>query len=248
MADGARAKTSLPQQVPNKNSVVRDASICLIVALAIFLCFVFAFRGAGRWLVREDPLASADAIVVLSGSIPYRAEEAAKVYQIGFAREVWISRPENAAGELSAMGIPYMGEEDYNREVLMHGGVPEGAIHIFPNAIVDTEQEIEEVTREMQQEKKSRVIIVTSPQHTRRVRALWRKIAGRDAILIVRAAHEDPFDANHWWRNTSDALAVTREMLGLLNVWAGLPIRPHSRYFSFEQRTGRGSFAETNSH
>ena len=248
MADAAPLKTSSPRQIPVKKSVVRKAVICLIVALAIILCFVIAFRGVGRWLVREDPLAPADAIVVLSGSMPYRAEEAAKVYQMGYAPEVWVSRPESAAGELSAMGIHYMGEEDYNREVLIHGGVLEGAIHILPNAIVDTEQEIEEVTREMQQQKKSRIIVVTSPQHTRRARALWRQIAGRDAILIVRAAHEDPFDADHWWRNTSDALAVTREILGLLNVWAGLPVRPHSQYFSFEQLTVRRSFAETNSH
>jgi uncharacterized SAM-binding protein YcdF (DUF218 family) len=248
MADAAPVKTSSPQQIPDNKSVVRKTSICVIVALAIILCFVIAFRGVGRWLVREDPLAPADAIVVLSGSMPYRAEETAKVYLMGYAPEVWISRPESAAGELSAMGIRYMGEEDYNREVLIHEGVPESAIHLFPNAIVDTEQEVEEVTREMQQQKKSRVIIVTSPQHTRRVRALWQKIAGRDVILIVRAAYEDPFDADHWWRNTGDALAVTREILGLLNVWAGLPVRPHSQHFSFEQLTERGSFAETNSH
>jgi hypothetical protein len=33
---------------------------------------------------------------------------------------------------------------------------------------------------------------------------------------------------DHWWRNTRDALAVVREILGLINLWAGLPVRPHS--------------------
>jgi uncharacterized SAM-binding protein YcdF (DUF218 family) len=93
---------------------------------------------------------------------------------------------------------------------------------------LDTEQEVEEVTREMRQHRKSSAIIVTSPQHTRRVRALWRKLAAGDAKLIVRAAPEDGFDSDHWWRNTRDALSVMREMLGLMNVWAGLPVRPHS--------------------
>jgi hypothetical protein len=228
MADGATFRKSSNRQPPGKKNGVRRTAICLTVALGLFLCLFLVFRGLGRWLVRQDQLAPADIIVVLSGSMPYRAEEAAKVYQKGYAPEVWISRPESAAGELSAMGIRYVGEEDYNREVLIHSGVPESAIHIFPNAIVDTEQEIQEIIDEMQQQKKTTVIIVTSPQHTRRVRALWQKIAERDARLIVRAAPEDPFDADHWWRHTSDALAVTREMLGLLNVWAGLPVRPHS--------------------
>ena len=185
------------------------------------------FRGVGRWLIRQDSLAPADAIVVLSGSMPYRAEEAGKIFQMGYSHEVWISQPESARSDLKAMGILYAGEEDYSREVLIHEGVPEDAIHIFPNAIEDTEQEVEEVTREMQHQKKFTVIIVTSPQHTRRVRALWRVIAGKNMKLIVRAAPEDPFDADHWWRNTRDALSVTREILGLANAWAGLPVRPH---------------------
>src|SRR5579863_1364318 len=167
MAEGSVAKTSSPQQVPPKNTSIRRTAICLLLTLTIVVCFFFAFRGVGRWLVRDDQLAPADAIVVLSGSMPYRAEEAAKIYQMGYGPEVWISRPESPTDQLSAMGIRFIGEEDYNREVLVHAGVPESAIRIFPNAIVDTEQEIQEVTREMEQQKKSTVIIVTSPQHTR---------------------------------------------------------------------------------
>jgi len=41
----------------------------------------------------------------------------------------------------------------------------------------------------------------------------------------VRAASEDPFDPRHWWRSTGDALDVVREVLGLMNAWAGLPLR-----------------------
>jgi len=48
--------------------------------------------------------------------------------------------------------------------------------------------------------------------------------SGRRAI--VRAAVNDPFKPSRWWRNTHDALDVVREVLGLLNVWAGLPLQP----------------------
>jgi hypothetical protein len=80
----------------------------------------------------------------------------------------------------------------------------------------------------MRGEGKSKVIIVTSPEHTRRVRALWRRLAGANQRAIVRASSEDPFDRDHWWRNTRDAYAVVRELLGLANAWAGLPVKPHS--------------------
>ena len=69
---------------------------------------------------------------------------------------------------------------------------------------------------------------MTSPPHTRRVRGLWHKLAPQNTKLIVHAAWQDPFDADHWWQNTRDALSVSREYFALMNLWAGLPIRPHS--------------------
>jgi uncharacterized SAM-binding protein YcdF (DUF218 family) len=202
--------------------------IGLVVLLAILLGGVILVRGAGRWLVREDPLSPADMIVVLSGGLPYRGEEAATVFRAGYAAEVWVSRPESPAADLLARGIHYVGEEEYNRDILIAGGVPESVVHIFPGTIVDTEQEVEKIAREMRSTGKTSVIIVTSRQHTRRVKALWKQVVGENLKMTVHAARGDPFDADHWWRNTRDALSVVREYLGLVNAWAGLPVRPHS--------------------
>jgi uncharacterized SAM-binding protein YcdF (DUF218 family) len=199
----------------------------LAILAALLVIGIVVFRSAGRWLVREDPIGKADVIVVLSGGLPFRAEGAASIFKSGYAPAVWVSRPEGPGDELAKLGIHYVGEEEYNREILVQQGVPDAAIRIFPDTIVNTQQEVEEISRDMRAGGKHTVIIVTSPQHTRRVKALWRKIVGDDPHLIVRAAPEDPFDADHWWRETSDVLAVVRESLGLLNVWAGLPVKPH---------------------
>jgi uncharacterized SAM-binding protein YcdF (DUF218 family) len=211
-----------------KNARLTRCLILLFILLVLLVAALAGLRGAGRWLVREDPLSSADVIIVLSGGMPYRAEEAGKVFQTGYAPEVWVSRPESPAGELEKLGIRFIGEEEYNREILIHEGVPEAAVHILPDTIVDTEQEVEEAAREMRRTGKTRAIIVTSPQHTRRVRTLWTKLVGENPKAIIRAARQDPFDADYWWRNTRDALTAVRELLGLLNAWAGLPVRPHS--------------------
>jgi|SRR5271156_1108182 uncharacterized SAM-binding protein YcdF (DUF218 family) len=203
--------------------------LCAVILLVLFVAALVAFRGLGRWLVREDPLAKADVIVVLSGSMPYRAERAANYFTSGYANEVWVSHPEGPDEELQALGIHYVSEADFNREVLIQLHVPATSVQILPDTIIDTEQEVQEVARQMHKTGKSSVIIVTSSVHTRRVKALWAKLVGANPRAIVRAAPEDPFDADHWWRNTRDALSVVREVLGLINVWAGLPIRPHSR-------------------
>jgi hypothetical protein len=53
---------------------------------------LLVFLGIGRWLVLQDPLVHADAIVILSGHLPDRALEAARLYGAGYAQQVWISR------------------------------------------------------------------------------------------------------------------------------------------------------------
>jgi uncharacterized SAM-binding protein YcdF (DUF218 family) len=203
-------------------------NVALIVVVVVCVAGVFAFRGAGRWLVREDTLGAADVIVVLSGGLPVRADEAARIYIRGYSHEVWITRPESPAADLSEMGLQYTGEESYSRQILIHFDVPGENIRVLPASIVNTEQEVEEISSEMRREGKTSVIIVTSPPHTRRVRTLWRKLVGENPRAIVRAAPLDSFDADDWWRDTHDALSVVRELLGLMNAWVGLPVRPHS--------------------
>jgi uncharacterized SAM-binding protein YcdF (DUF218 family) len=210
--------------VPRK----RRGKIAALVLLILAVVAAIMFRGVGRWLVVEDPLDRADAIVVLSGGLPDRALEAAKVFSQGMAPQVWLTRPSNPATELSKMGISFEGEEGYSHAVLIHEGVPDSAIRILTPEIVNTEDEERAIIAEMQSTKAARVIIITSPPHTRRVRALWRRLAPAGLALTVRSASADDYDANHWWRTTRDSLSVTRELMGLLNVWAGLPVRPAS--------------------
>jgi uncharacterized SAM-binding protein YcdF (DUF218 family) len=205
----------------------RPVVFALALLLLLVVVGVVVFRNVGRWLVREDALGKADVIVVLSGGLPFRAQAAAEVFKSGYAPAVWVSRPLGPREELAALGIQFVGEEDYDRKILLQQGVPDAAIRIFPDTIVNTQDEVEEISREMRRDRMHTVIIVTSPQHTRRVRALWRKLVGDEPRVIVRAAWDDPFDADHWWRTTADVLAVVREAMGLLNVWAGLPVRPH---------------------
>jgi uncharacterized SAM-binding protein YcdF (DUF218 family) len=184
------------------------------------------FFGVGRWLVVEDRLGKASAIVVLSGAMPVRATEAAKLYREGYAPEVWLTHSTEPAETLEEMGIPFVGEDQYNTLVLIHEGVPAEAIHVLESPIVNTADEIKVATSALARANGDAVILVTTKVHTRRVRLLWRRLAPGQGRVIVRAASGDPFDPGHWWRNTSDALDVVREVLGILNAWAGLPLHP----------------------
>jgi uncharacterized SAM-binding protein YcdF (DUF218 family) len=187
---------------------------------------IIVFLTIGQWLVVQDPLVHADAIVVLSGRLPERALEAARLYHAGYAEQVWISQPVSPAGELKTMKIFYLGEDFYNEKVLLAKGVPVDAIHILDQPSANTEEEVREISQILHRNNSHNVIVVTSKAHTRRVRTIWNKLVGSDPRAIVRFTNDDPYDGAHWWRHTHDGLDVVRETLGLLNAWAGFPLRP----------------------
>ncbi len=197
---------------------------------AIFIVLAGAaatiFFTVGKWLVVEDPLVHADVIVVLSGRLPERAVEAARVYKAGYAEQVWISPPVSPVDDLKALNISYLGEDFYNEKVLMALGVPPDAIRILDHPDANTEAEVRQIAEDLRTLDFHSVIIVTSKAHTRRVRTIWRKLVGSEPRMMVRYANDDTYDGAHWWRHTRDALDVVRETLGLLNAWAGFPLRP----------------------
>jgi uncharacterized SAM-binding protein YcdF (DUF218 family) len=187
---------------------------------------LFIFLNVGRWLVRQDPLQKATAIAVLSGYMPDRALEAAHIYRQGYAPKVWLTHSTEPGATLAKLSVRFDGEEEYDKKVLMHEGVPESAIAVLDPPILNTADEMHTIGGELGKEGRGTVILVTSKVHTRRVRALWKRLAGQDGTAVVRGVSDDAFDEAHWWRTTRDALDVVREVLGLMNAWAGLPLKP----------------------
>jgi uncharacterized SAM-binding protein YcdF (DUF218 family) len=198
----------------------------LFIAGLILFIVAFTFLNVGRWLVVEDPLEKTSAIAVLSGRMPSRALEASRLYHSGYAPEVWLTYSSEPAAELAKYSVPYEGEDHYDKLILIHEGVPEAAIHVLQPPIQNTADEMHTIGLALQAKHGSSIIIVTSKVHTRRTQALWKKLSASSGQAIVRGVSDDEFDPAHWWRNTSDALDVVREVLGLFNVWAGLPLRP----------------------
>jgi len=114
------------QDSPETISRLRFRRWQVLLAICGFCIFFAAviFFGIGRWLVMEDPLEKASAIVVLSGAMPARAIEAGKLYREGYAPEIWLTHSLEPAETLAEMGIPFTGEDYYNKLVLIHEGVP----------------------------------------------------------------------------------------------------------------------------
>jgi uncharacterized SAM-binding protein YcdF (DUF218 family) len=208
------------------NGEARKSRVWLSIIGSLVFLLMLAFLNLGRWLDREDPPQKAAAIAVLSGRMPSRALEAARLYNLGYAPQVWLSYSVEPGATLEKLSVPYAGEEFYDRLLLLHQGVPDSAIHILAPPIVNTADEMRTFGQALRKENLHRIILVTSKVHTRRAAVLWRRLSGNGGEAIIRGASGDGYDPTHWWRSTGDALDVVREILGLLNAWAGLPLQP----------------------
>jgi uncharacterized SAM-binding protein YcdF (DUF218 family) len=211
------------------------------VPLAVIAILYFSLPLVGNWLVREDPIHEADAIAVLSGRFPQRALEAAQLYRKGYAPEIWLTHPIKETD-------PAESEDARNAELLRAFGVPEEAIHVLQHPIVNTADELNAIDSGLKATGDKSVIIVTNKAHTRRVFSLWDKYHAGDGEVVIHGVSHDKFAPSRWWRTPSSRAQAFHELLGMLNVWAGMPVhRPIQSSPSSEPDDERGT-TETSPH
>ncbi|HLX12771.1 MAG TPA: YdcF family protein [Bacteroidota bacterium] len=194
-----------------------------------------SFPLIGHWLVREDIVHEADAIVVLSGNLPTRSLEAAKLYRNGYAKEIWLTHPNEKQVSLKDPSIHGPSEDVFNFNVLRHEGVPAETIHVLKTPIVNTADELDVISAALKSREDDSVIIVTNKPHTRRVYSLWNKYHSDEGQVIVHGVTNDPFSPSTWWKTATGKAQVIHELLGMINVWAGMPVHSASQvHESFE--------------
>ena len=173
-------------------------------------------REVASFLIVEDSLKPAAAIVALGGQAPFRQIEAARLYHAGWAPLVFVVQegPSDEAEALRELGIQVVPEWELSRQVLLRRGVPASAIIVPKEKSSGTLEELQAAYAALEQ-KDAPVILVTSKYHTRRTQLTWHYVTGGRSQAIVRAASGDPFDPERWWQQRSFVLSVVREYLGL---------------------------------
>jgi uncharacterized SAM-binding protein YcdF (DUF218 family) len=194
----------------------------LVVGLCLAAAVVALLPLAGRVLVVADPVPrSADAIVVLAGSIRDRALEAARLYRDGVAPLVVVTRESLPAGAvaLRAAGVDLPESDALLRSALIGLGVPPRAILTLRRRAESTATEANTIARWACTHDVRRLVVVTSPPHTRRARLVLGRALGPDVALAVRPAPEDGFAGRRWFHVRRDAKIVLSEWQKLAHHW-----------------------------
>ena len=208
-----------------KKRAVRYGSVLLVGIMLLYIARVPILQELASFLVGEDPMRPAQAIVALAGQTPFREMEAAQLYRAGWAPVVVIVRGglSEESQALKDLGIQTYEGWVVSREVLLRQGVPSTAILVPKAEAGGTLEELQSVARALRS-KNAPVILVTSKYHARRTRLTWDYVTQGRSPGIVRPASRDSFDPAHWWRERQFVLAVVREYLGLVNYYAGFPV------------------------
>jgi uncharacterized SAM-binding protein YcdF (DUF218 family) len=194
------------------------AAVALILGGLIFLPF------AGRFLHQEDPLEPADLILVLAGARVERWLEAVELYREGWAPAIVVSPGpvDTIERELQARGILYPREGELARTAIVASGVPEAAVTVLPNGVDNTAHEAVALVQRTRGTAVGRVIVVTSPYHTRRTRLAFRRaFSGTDVHVLIRGSRYSEADPPRWWRRRADVRFVLAELPKLAAYAAG---------------------------
>lgn len=202
---------------------MKSSARCLLLVIGIIAGIIgltsIGLVFAGYWLQSGDTPVQSDAIIVLAGE-PARAFYAADLYHDGYAPQVYISKPvrEHSVRMLDDAGIPFPRAEDIYRLILLKKGVPAQDIHIFGEALVSTVDEAEAINK-LFTGNKSRLLVVTSPYHTRRTQMIFNDIVTGSEIDVVGTPYE-PFP-KQWWKRQDSARNVILEIVKILFYQTG---------------------------
>ncbi len=204
--------------------MTRRLTRAAIILAPLLLAAVVVWPRLGPWLLKEDPLDKADAIIVLGGTMYERQLEAVDLYKAGYAPRIYLIRELQDWGELELIkrGIDYPRAVDMQIAAMERVGVPRRDISVIEPAD-STAEEAQHIRDLVAREHFARVIIVTSKQHTRRARLVMnRRVAPAGAHVIVRASKYDKSDLDAWWRNRSTLRFTLFETQRLVAYWIGI--------------------------
>ena len=205
--------------IKNKRSI-RNSLLPAAIILAVLLVAIIIFVNAGSWLVVEDELQPADAIVVLMGSPADRMLEAYEIYNSGYADKVLMVNTHVPAAEMLAeRGVHLKSNAEISREIGLGLGFPEEVINILPGEAQSTRDEAGVIVSYLRDNNEiDEIILVTSSYQTRRYSAIFKRAFSaldNPPGIIAAPSRFCEFNAERWYTDRQSAKRVVMEYLRL---------------------------------
>jgi hypothetical protein len=183
-------------------------------------------RAAGWALVANDPVTSADIIVVSLDSNGAGALETADLVHDGVSKRaaIFMDPPSEQDDEFIRRGLPYESEAAKQIRELKSLGVTD-IVRISP-PVDGTEEEVEALPPWCDEHKLQSIVFVAHTDHTRRLRrVLDRIMKGHATRVMVKPARYTNFDPDRWWETRG---GIRTEMVELQKLLFEIVLHPMS--------------------
>jgi len=177
---------------------------CALLFLFLVVTKDYWLRGLGNFLVLEDVVKPADAIVVLAGHDEERVKYAVQLYNQKYAKWIVMSGP----------------QADKMKQEAVDAGIPEDKI-LLEQKTVHTYQHPLFVKAVLQERGLTSAIVVSSPYHMRRTAMLFNRAFDRSGIKVMFCpVKESWFKPRHWWKTADSRRVVYSEYVKMaINIW-----------------------------
>jgi hypothetical protein len=188
-----------------------------VVAAGVPAVRTFLLRAAGRALVVDEPVESADVIVLPQWAGAAGAIEAADLVHAGIAGQVaFLSEPTRPAErELARRGVPNASEAAEAIRRLHALGVT--SVELIADPAAGTESEGQVIFAWCRQRQFRSILVVSSADHSRRVRrVLHRSLRDEPTRVTIRSARYSTFVPDSWWMTRDGARTEIVELQKLV--------------------------------
>jgi uncharacterized SAM-binding protein YcdF (DUF218 family) len=189
----------------------RLGTLALLVAVVGLLTAPHWLPAIGEFLIVSEPLAPADAVIVLGGNAPARLPPAEDLYRQGLAPLLVVSDERVRSQTL-----------DTTWSQLYAAGVvapelPPSALMILTDP--PPESTLDEAERDaalLQAHGLRSAILVTDPFHSRRAGLLFGAEFRRHGLSVRSSPNADQLDLPHWWQQPTTRRMVIEEYVKLM--------------------------------
>ncbi len=210
----------------------RPKRYIIAVIFGIIVCVLGLYlenilRSIGHFLIVEDRLEKTDIIIVLAGSIPDRAMEAADIYKDGYSKKILLTKEifPNSFERLLKKGIKIQEHHDINKVILTGLGVFDDDIESLEKRVQSTYEEASAVKDFLMENGFDSFILVTSKTHSRRAYLTFHSFLGNKIEIINKPTKYDDFNPDTWWTKRKDAKQLFFAYIKMLfysiyyNIW-----------------------------
>jgi uncharacterized SAM-binding protein YcdF (DUF218 family) len=171
---------------------------------------------AEAWVVNE-PVARADAIVVLGGGVENRPFAAARLFHDGVAPRILYM--DVKPGPAEELGVA-LSEKELTRRILLSNNVPGTALLAIGTNVASTYDESQAVRAWATQSGATSIVITTDLFHTRRARWIFHhELRDTPVKIYVVAVEPVRYKINDWWRNEEGLIQFQNEIIKSVYYW-----------------------------